>query len=119
MKRDSATHLGLLVYTLSYLFNVFASYCSWLPEKRFEVFLQMGILPFASCSADTRLLTPTCRYSTWRSLINGTTERAGLQSETFVFIEEAAKPRARNRELAAAASHAQKRERVLASASAH
>ena len=69
--------------------------------------------------ADTRLLTPTCRYSTWRSLINGTTERAGLQSETFVFIEEAAKPWARSRELAAAASHAQKRERVLASASAH
>ena len=66
--------------------------------------------------ADTRLLTPTCRYSTWRSLINGTTERAGLQSETTVFIDEAAKPRARNRK---AASHAQKRERVLASASAH
>ena len=69
--------------------------------------------------ADTRLLTPTCRYSTWRSLINGTTERAGLQSETTVFIGEAAQPRARSREASAVASHAQKRERVLASASAH
>ena len=69
--------------------------------------------------ADTRLLTPTCRYSTWRSLINGTTERAQLQSETTVFVEEAAQPQVRNREAAAAASHAQKRERVLASASAH
>ena len=66
--------------------------------------------------ADTRLLTPTCRYSTWRSLINGTTERAGLQSESTVIVEEASQPLARNR---AAASHAQKRERVLASASAH